>query len=61
MARSDVPEPAVREVLRVVFDQWRVLLREVTAGVRLESRFAVSTGEVPLHPGAVAYYRSVYG
>lgn len=60
MARADVPERAVREVLRVVFDRWRVLLREVTAGARLEPRFAISTGEVPLHPGAVAYYRSVY-
>jgi TRAP transporter TAXI family solute receptor len=61
MARADVPERAARGVLQVVFDQWRVLLREVTAGARLEPRFAISTGEVPLHPGAVAYYRSVYG
>ncbi|KOU76001.1 hypothetical protein ADK57_05815 [Streptomyces sp. MMG1533] len=60
MARADVPEGAVREVLQVVFDRWRVLLREVTAGARLEPRFAISTAEVPLHPGAVAYYRSVY-
>ncbi|MFH8773255.1 TAXI family TRAP transporter solute-binding subunit [Streptomyces sp. NPDC085866] len=61
LARSQVPQQAVREVLRVVFDRWRVLLREVTAGARLEPRFAVATGDVPLHPGAVAYYRSVYG
>jgi TRAP transporter TAXI family solute receptor len=61
LARSDVPQQAVREVLRVVFDRWRVLLREVTAGARLEPRFAIATGDVPLHPGAVAYYRSVYG
>lgn len=60
-ARADVPERAVRELLQVVFDQWRVLLREVTAGARLEPRFAISTGRVPLHPGAAAYYRSVYG
>jgi TRAP transporter TAXI family solute receptor len=61
MARAKVPQRAAREVLQVVFDEWRVLLREVTAGARLEPRFAISTGEVPLHPGAVAYYRSVYG
>lgn len=61
LARSRVPQQAVRDVLRVVFDRWRVLLREVTAGARLEPRFAVATGDVPLHPGAVAYYRSVYG
>ncbi|WP_337191976.1 TAXI family TRAP transporter solute-binding subunit [Streptomyces sp. HUCO-GS316] len=60
-ARADVPDRAVRDVLEVVFDRWRVLLRDVTAGARLEPRFAISTGAVPLHPGAVAYYRSVYG
>ncbi|MEU9029503.1 TAXI family TRAP transporter solute-binding subunit [Streptomyces sp. NPDC048383] len=61
LARADLPDAAVRDVLRVVFDRWRDLLREVTAGARLEPRFAISTGAVPLHPGAVAYYRSVYG
>ncbi|WP_246113432.1 TAXI family TRAP transporter solute-binding subunit [Streptomyces montanus] len=61
LARADVPDRAVLELLQVVFDQWRVLLREVTAGARLEPRFAISTGQVPLHPGAKAYYRSVYG
>ncbi|MEV7245312.1 TAXI family TRAP transporter solute-binding subunit [Streptomyces sp. NPDC093248] len=61
LARPQVPRRAAEDVLRVVFDRWRVLLREVTAGARLEPRFAVATGDVPLHPGAVAYYRSVYG
>ncbi|WP_232789571.1 TAXI family TRAP transporter solute-binding subunit [Streptomyces jeddahensis] len=61
MARADVPGPAVRELLHVVFDRWQSLLRGVTAGARLEPRFAISTGRVPLHPGAEAYYRSVYG
>ncbi|WKD36994.1 TAXI family TRAP transporter solute-binding subunit [Streptomyces xanthophaeus] len=61
LARADVPQGAVRVLLQVVFERWRELLREVTAGARLEPRFAISTGEVPLHPGAVAHYRSVYG
>ncbi|MEU6894600.1 TAXI family TRAP transporter solute-binding subunit [Streptomyces sp. NPDC046557] len=61
LARGEVPEAAARELLTVVFDRWSDLLREVTAGARLEPRFAISTGRVPLHPGAVAYYRSVYG
>ncbi|MFJ3639925.1 TAXI family TRAP transporter solute-binding subunit [Streptomyces sp. NPDC090108] len=61
LARSGVPDRAASEVLRVVFDRWRVLLEGVTAGARLEPGFAVATGDVPLHPGAVAYYRSVYG
>ena len=61
LARSRVQRAAVRAVLRVVFERWRLLLRDVTAGARLEPRFAVATGDVPLHPGAVAYYRSVYG
>ncbi|MFD0377621.1 TAXI family TRAP transporter solute-binding subunit [Streptomyces sp. NPDC127112] len=61
LAREDVAADAVGELLRVVFDRRHDLLREVTAGVRLEPRFAISTGEVRLHPGAVAHYRSVYG
>ncbi|WP_330328309.1 TAXI family TRAP transporter solute-binding subunit [Streptomyces sp. NBC_00536] len=61
LARDDLPRSTVEALLRVVFDRWRDLLREVTAGVRLEPRFAISTGRVPLHPGAAAYYRSVYG
>ncbi|MFD9476622.1 TAXI family TRAP transporter solute-binding subunit [Streptomyces nojiriensis] len=61
LARADVPQGAVRDLLQVVFERWRDLLREVTAGARLEPRFAISTGEMPLHPGAVAHYRSVYG
>ncbi|MFD3541403.1 TAXI family TRAP transporter solute-binding subunit [Streptomyces sp. NPDC058662] len=61
LARAGVPHDAVRDVLQVLFDRWRDLLREVTAGARLEPRFAISTGDVPLHPGAVTHYRSVYG
>ncbi|MFH7596796.1 TAXI family TRAP transporter solute-binding subunit [Streptomyces racemochromogenes] len=61
LAREDVAASATGELLRVLFDRRHDLLREVTAGVRLEPRFAISTGEVPLHPGAVSYYRSVYG
>lgn len=61
LARADVPQGAARDLLQVVFERWRDLLREVTAGARLEPRFAISTGEVPLHPGAAAHYRAVYG
>ncbi|MFF3089601.1 TAXI family TRAP transporter solute-binding subunit [Streptomyces nojiriensis] len=61
LARADVPHGAARDLLQVVFERWRDLLREVTAGARLEPRFAISTGEVPLHPGAAAHYRAVYG
>ncbi|MFF4583493.1 TAXI family TRAP transporter solute-binding subunit [Streptomyces sp. NPDC001389] len=61
LAREDVATGATAELLRVVFDRRGDVLGEVTAGVRLEPRFAISTGAVPLHPGAAAYYRSVYG
>ncbi|MFI6326193.1 TAXI family TRAP transporter solute-binding subunit [Nonomuraea sp. NPDC050556] len=30
-------------------------------GGRLDKRYAIGTGVVPLHPGAARYYRSVYG
>ncbi len=60
MARTDTSERAVRSLLEVVFDRWSDLIRDVTAGARLEPRFAISTGKVPLHPGARAYYRSAH-
>ncbi|GGO97878.1 TAXI family TRAP transporter solute-binding subunit [Wenjunlia tyrosinilytica] len=61
VARQDVPADAAHRLLEVLFDRSQGLLRSVTAGARLEPRFAISTGSVPLHPGAVEYYRSVYG
>lgn len=61
LARTDLPERAAHELLRVLFAHRVAIMRPVTAGARLEPRFAISTGTVPLHPGAVAYYRSTYG
>jgi hypothetical protein len=61
VARTNLPDHAAYEVLRVLFAHRVAIMRPVTAGARLEPRFAISTGTVPLHPGAVAYYRSTYG
>ncbi|MFJ9542989.1 TAXI family TRAP transporter solute-binding subunit [Streptomyces sp. NPDC101225] len=61
VARPDVPHDAVYELLRVLFARRVDIMRPVSAGARLEPRFAISTGSVPLHPGAVSYYRSVHG
>jgi TRAP transporter TAXI family solute receptor len=61
VARPDLPTGAAREVTEVLFTAWDALTRAIGTGPRLEPRFAVSTGSVPLHPGAVDYYRAVYG
>ncbi|MEV6794075.1 TAXI family TRAP transporter solute-binding subunit [Streptomyces sp. NPDC051320] len=60
-ARPDVPKKTVFDLLRALFEYSEEVMRPVTAGARLEPRFAISTGSVPLHPGAAEYYRSVYG
>lgn len=61
VARPDIPHDVVYKLLRVLFAHRVDIMRPVSAGVRLEPRFAISTGTVPLHPGAVSYYRSVHG
>jgi TRAP transporter TAXI family solute receptor len=61
LARPDLPEDAAREVTETLFEAADTLTRAVGTGPRLEPRFAISTGSVPLHPGAVSYYRGVYG
>jgi TRAP transporter TAXI family solute receptor len=61
VADPDLPADEVREVTRVLFTASETLTQAVGVGPRLEPRFAISTGPVPLHEGAAAYYRFVYG
>jgi TRAP transporter TAXI family solute receptor len=61
LARADLPADAAREVTETLFEAADTLARAVGTGPRLEPRFAISTGSVPLHPGAISYYRAVYG
>ncbi|GAA3046052.1 TAXI family TRAP transporter solute-binding subunit [Kitasatospora albolonga] len=50
----------VRAVTEVLFRRRDDLLAPDAPGSRLDERYAIGTGAVPLHPGAAAYYRSVY-
>ncbi|WP_371502805.1 TAXI family TRAP transporter solute-binding subunit [Kitasatospora sp. NBC_00374] len=51
----------VRAVTEVLFRRRDSLQVPDAPGSRLDERYAVSTGTVPLHPGAAGYYRAVYG
>lgn len=61
MARSAVPAQAAFEVTRAMFAARQTLPGPEAPGAYLDERYAIGTGPVPLHPGAVRYYRSVYG
>ncbi|GAA2403206.1 TAXI family TRAP transporter solute-binding subunit [Actinomadura vinacea] len=51
----------VRSVTRILFSSRERLQAPDAPGGRLDERYAIGTGSVPLHPGAARYYRSVYG
>ncbi|MFD0572000.1 TAXI family TRAP transporter solute-binding subunit [Kitasatospora gansuensis] len=50
----------VRAVTEVLFRRRDHLQTPDAPGGRLDERYAIGTGTVPLHPGAAEYYRSVY-
>lgn len=53
------PETA-RAVTEVLFRRRDHLQTPDAPGGRLDERYAIGTGTVPLHPGAARYYRAVY-
>ncbi|CAL9661578.1 hypothetical protein SUDANB145_07008 [Streptomyces sp. enrichment culture] len=61
MARSAVSARDAFEVTRAMFAARRTLPGPEVPGAYLDERYAIGTDPVPLHPGAVRYYRSVYG
>ncbi|MFB4354445.1 TAXI family TRAP transporter solute-binding subunit [Microbacterium sp. LS_15] len=54
---SDTPPGVVRDVLRGLFDGRTRLAHDVPAAALLDRTQAIFTGPVPLHPGAVEYFR----
>ncbi|MFJ8044643.1 TAXI family TRAP transporter solute-binding subunit [Kitasatospora sp. NPDC096147] len=60
LAAAGLDDEVVRAVTEVLFRRRDDLLAPDAPGSRLDERYAIGTGSVPLHPGAVAYYRSVY-
>lgn len=49
----------VHEVIRLVFDHRQRLERAVPTAAQLDLRAAIATSPVPLHEGALRYYREV--
>lgn len=61
VAHSHVPADVVGAITASLFRRSGELTDAIGIGPRLEPRFAIFTGDVPLHHGAIDYYRSVYG
>jgi uncharacterized protein len=57
MVREDLPEDTAYAIIRAIFEGRATLARKHVAAERLNVRASVNTGPVPLHPGAVRYYR----
>jgi TRAP transporter TAXI family solute receptor len=58
---SSTPEGIVRDVLAGLFDARLRIAADVPTAALLDRRSAIFTGPVPLHPGAVDYYRDLRG
>lgn len=58
---ADVPDDLVREVLDVLFSSRVEIAGDVPAAALLDRRLAIFTDPIPLHPGAIEYYRDAHG
>ncbi|MFI7521396.1 TAXI family TRAP transporter solute-binding subunit [Micromonospora globbae] len=58
VVRADLPEPLVRNVTRLLMERRSELAAAHPAAGRMSPRSAINTSPLPLHPGAVAWYRS---
>ncbi|MFI7613945.1 TAXI family TRAP transporter solute-binding subunit [Nonomuraea terrae] len=61
MCRTSLPAEAAYTVTETLFRARDRLRAPSAPGGRLDPRYAIGTGAVPLHAGAARYYRSVYG
>lgn len=61
MCRTSLPDDVAFTVTETLFRARDRLQAPSAPGGRLDKRYAIGTGVVPLHPGAARYYRSVYG
>lgn len=58
---SSTPDDVARDVLTGLFDARLRIAGEVPAAALLDRRSAIFTGPVPLHPGAIDFYRALRG
>jgi TRAP transporter TAXI family solute receptor len=61
VCRSGLADGTARALTGVLFERRDRLAVPDAPGSRLDERYAIGTGTVPLHPGAAAYYRAAYG
>ncbi|GAA4988741.1 TRAP transporter TAXI family solute receptor [Nonomuraea thailandensis] len=61
MCRSSLSADLAYTITGTLFSSRDRLQAPSAPGGRLDERYAIGTGVVPLHPGAARYYRSVYG
>ncbi|TMR18383.1 TAXI family TRAP transporter solute-binding subunit [Nonomuraea zeae] len=61
MCRTSLPDDLAHTITETLFRARDRLQAPSAPGGRLDERYAIGTGVVPLHPGAARYYRSVYG
>ncbi|MGR6922462.1 TAXI family TRAP transporter solute-binding subunit [[Actinomadura] parvosata] len=61
MCRTSLPADLAYTITETLFSARDRLQAPSAPGGRLDERYAIGTGVVPLHPGAARYYRSVYG
>jgi uncharacterized protein len=57
VTRADSDPDLVRQVTRILFDARPQLAREVLVADALDRRTAIATAPIPLHDGALRYYR----
>jgi TRAP transporter TAXI family solute receptor len=58
VVRVSMPEPLAYGVTRLLFEGRDELAKAHQAAARLNIRSAISTPPLPLHPGAIRYYRA---
>ncbi|WP_433323622.1 TAXI family TRAP transporter solute-binding subunit [Spirillospora sp. CA-294931] len=61
VCRADLSRDLAFTTTETLFSRRDRLQAPNAPGGRLDKRYAIGTGSVPLHPGAARYYRSVYG
>ncbi|MEQ4724944.1 TAXI family TRAP transporter solute-binding subunit [Nonomuraea sp. B19D2] len=61
MCRTTLPDDLAYMITETLFSARDRLQAPSAPGGRLDMRYAIGTGVVPLHPGAARYYRYAYG
>lgn len=56
---SSMPEETAYQLVRLLFDQQDALQKGHPAAARLNSRSAIYTHPLPLHPGAARYFKEI--